>query len=97
MSDRGRKVPVHVGDTLVLSLPENPTTGVRWVPPKSDALEVLADDNVPGSSGIGAAGLRVLKLRPIRPGSILLRLLRHQAWEDEDTADEHFEAELDIR
>ncbi len=97
MLDRDRKVPVHVGDRVVLSLPENPTTGMRWALPKTDAIEVLADDNRAGGPGIGAAGLRILTLRPIRPGRITLRLLRYQAWESEATADERFVIEFDIR
>lgn len=97
MSDRGRTVPVAVSDRVVLSLPENPTTGVRWIIPESDAVDLLADDNLPGGAGIGAAGLRVLTLRLKRPGKILLRLLRHRAWERADTADESFEVEFDVR
>ena len=29
-SDAGKKVEMAVGDVLVISLPENPTTGFRW-------------------------------------------------------------------
>ena len=97
MDDRGRTVPVALGDEVVLTLPENPTTGVRWAPPEDDALGVIRDDNLPGEGGIGAAGLRRLVLRPARPGRLALRLLRRQAWESEDTADLAYEVTLDVR
>jgi inhibitor of cysteine peptidase len=97
MADRGRTVPIRVGDRVVLSLPENPTTGLRWTLPKNDSMEVLTDKNVTGGQGIGAAGLRILTLQPTRAGSIPLRLLRHQAWESEESADEEFEVNLDVR
>jgi inhibitor of cysteine peptidase len=95
MRDRDRTVPVGIGERVVLSLPENPTTGVRWSVPASDALELVADENRPSGEGIGAGGMRVLTFRPKRPGRIRVRLLRQQAWESEETADATFEIELD--
>ena len=61
MSDRGRKVPVRVGDRVVLTLPENATTGVRWQMPESDALEIVADDVVVTGRVVGR--VRGLKVR----------------------------------
>ena len=46
---------------------------------------------------VGAAGLRVLTLRPTRPGPLSLRLLRRQEWESEETADERFVVEFNVR
>lgn len=93
--DRGRRVPVHIGDRVVLSLPEG-TSGMRWILPKSDAVQVLADVNTPpGGPGVGAEGLRVLTLRPRRAGTISLQLFRGQEWDKDVPADEHFEIELD--
>ena len=94
-ADDGRTVPVKIGDRVVVTLPENATTGVRWVVPKTDDFKVLADDNRVGGGGIGAAGVRVLTFSPTRPGKLSLRMLRRQEWESEATADASFEVKLD--
>ncbi|GAB4373144.1 MAG: hypothetical protein Kow00114_34970 [Kiloniellaceae bacterium] len=96
-ADDGRTVPVHVGDRVVLTLPENATTGVRWTLPESDAVELLGDDNVAAGAGIGAGGMRVLTLRPTRRGTIALQLRRCQAWDPETTEDARFAVKLDAR
>lgn len=96
MADSGRKVAVRVGDRVVLQLPENPTTGVRWLLDDNDAVEIVDDSNVAGGPGIGADGLRQLTLRPRRPGPVSLKLLRRQAWESEATADARFQLELEV-
>ena len=97
LSDRGRTVPVRLGDLVTLSLPENATTGVRWSLPESDAIEIVADENVAREGAIGAEGLRVLTFRPARSGPMTLELIRRQAWESEQTADATFAVELDVK
>lgn len=96
ISDRGHKVSVAVGEKVVLSLPENPTTGMRWIMPESDVVDLIADENIQGEPGIGATGLRVLTLQPKRPAKVLLKLLRYRPWESVDAANESFEVELEV-
>jgi inhibitor of cysteine peptidase len=96
MSDSDSTVSLHKGDRVVLSLPENPSTGFRWILPDTDAVEVLADANVAGGPGIGAEGLRAITLRPTRPGPVALTILRRQEWESEETADARFVLKLDV-
>jgi predicted secreted protein len=95
MGDRGRTVPVAIGGRVVLSLPENATTGMRWSLPETDAVELVADESRAGGPGIGAEGERILTLRVKRPGKLRIRLLRRQAWESEASADAEFEIDLE--
>lgn len=98
--DNGREVWVLVGDIMALRLPENPTTGVRWmIDEESTSFEVTADGYQPADTGnenewrepgIGAAATRVLTFTMREPGRVELRLRRLQVWEGDSTTDATF-------
>jgi inhibitor of cysteine peptidase len=88
--DDGTKRQVKVGDTIVLSLEENPTTGFLW------HLELVGDDALsvfdqgiqlprqPGpesQSGIGRGGTRTFRLTADAPGETQLTLGLRRPWE----------------
>ena len=79
----GASVTLAVGDRLVISLAENPTTGYRWQlePSGSESFMVADDTYTPDSMQAGAAGTRVITLKAAKPfhGRVVLRLSR--AWE----------------
>src|SRR5258706_7930322 len=83
-ADDGQTVPLKLGDTITIRLPENPTTGFRWELQPLDAnVLTLADDGYEsGGSLPGAGGVRVLRLQAVNPGKhdVVLRLRR--AWEN---------------
>jgi inhibitor of cysteine peptidase len=89
-SDRGKTVTLKAGQSLILRLNENPTTGYRWMIPVFDAqLIQLMDDrfeptvtaNKPINKPImGAGGQRILVLQANRPGTIHLNLENKQSW-----------------
>jgi predicted secreted protein len=67
------------GEELVLRLPESPSTGHRWfLEHLPDGVELLDDGWVGEGRGIGAAGVRELRLRATVPvqGVVALRLRR---------------------
>ncbi len=88
LEDGGREVPVPSGSDVLLVLPENATTGVRWSLPDES---VIADENTSGE-GIGSAGDRIIRLRP-GPGRHHLTMVRAQPW-DASTEDLRFEVTL---
>jgi inhibitor of cysteine peptidase len=78
-ADNGTVV-LPAGDALCLRLPENPTTGYRWVIGRSDALQIVADSFHPGGPAIGAAGVRCLRFSSTRPGTHQLVLEKRRSW-----------------
>ena len=76
-------VRVHAGDTLVIRLPETPTTGYRWAPlqgtPESDAF-------VPGTSSVGGAGVRIFRFPMKSADAATLELGLAREWEKQPSA-----------
>jgi inhibitor of cysteine peptidase len=83
-TDHGKSLVLHAGDELVVTLPENPTTGYRW---ELDSLGsgplVVETDAFAGPAPIaaGAAGVRSLTLRATAAGRARLHLVLRRAWE----------------
>lgn len=77
------EVEADVGDSVVIALPENGTTGYQWsVEPASDALVVESNEyRSPDSGAPGAAGERVVELRATRPGTTVVELRLQRVWE----------------
>jgi inhibitor of cysteine peptidase len=83
-ANKGSTVSARAGDTLVIQLPEIPTTGFRWVPAVSDGhiLELQNDDFVlAAKSGVGGGGLRVFRFFVKSRGSASLQFRLARAWE----------------
>ena len=77
-----------------MRLPENPTTGMRWVLDSQAWIEVIDDRNdTPQDPAVGAASDRVFRLRILR-GDVELRLHRGQAWEPAAPPDATFALHL---
>ncbi len=86
----------RVGDTVVVSLPESPTSGYRWgveeLPP---VLAPAGDEFVPApASELGGGGTRVLRFGARSPGEGRIVLRRWRSWEGEDSVVERFDATL---
>ena len=50
LRDNGREIVAAVGDTLVVSLPETPSTGFRWVVEAQGGLRPAGDRFDPGEA-----------------------------------------------
>jgi inhibitor of cysteine peptidase len=76
------RVELQVGDTLVVELLENPTTGFRWTASVGSQLAPSADSFVPApGSGAGGGGVRTLKFGVVAPGSGEVRVQLRREWE----------------
>lgn len=85
-SDDGRTIEATVGDSLVIELPENPTTGYRWIrePDSSPSVRLRANTfNRATGGGFGAPGVRHLEYEVVHIGDAPVELHYRQAWEDE--------------
>jgi len=83
-ADHGGTRSVKVGDTLVLELPETPTSGFCWTPAVADAniLELKADEfRLATPSGVGGGGLRMFRFLAKSPGHISLQFQLRRSWE----------------
>ncbi|WP_327358316.1 protease inhibitor I42 family protein [Streptomyces sp. NBC_01304] len=76
-SDHGREIRVQVGDLVVVTLRENPTTGHLWLlaPGASDVLAGQGGQFSPGdTTAPGAAGARTFTFRAYAAGRANLDL-----------------------
>lgn len=95
----GGQFHVRPGDTVIIRLPENPTTGYRWAAdPVEGAGIALADSTFDqAGSGIGAAGTRTVTYRAIQAGTAWVRLKQWREWEGEGSVIEHFEVMIAVQ
>lgn len=92
----GATVSISPSDRVVVRLPENASTGYLWsVTELGDGLEVASDQHIlPGQAAPGAAGERVLLLRPRKPGRAQVSLHLKREWEPEPV--DRFELEVNV-
>lgn len=90
-ADDGTTRQVRVGDIIVLSVEENPTTGFVWhLKLKGDDTLLVSDQGVrlagqPGPEGqshIGQGGTRTFRLTTKEPGETELSLSLRRPWEE---------------
>src|SRR5262245_45602030 len=79
----GRTLTFHVGDTLNLSLAENPTTGFRWdLKTKPEPQFEAVTDTFENSGGSpGAGGTHHWQWKATRTGAATIRLEYRRPWE----------------
>jgi inhibitor of cysteine peptidase len=92
-ADNGKIFEVQQGETIVIHLQENPTTGYRWAIDKVDnkilTLQSTDYSQTPGG-GIGGSGERRLTFKVMQPGATDLQLKLWQEWEGEKSVTERF-------
>ena len=95
--DNGKTIEIKTGDSLVVNLDENPTTGYRW------AVERGSEDllNPSGSEFIqnpdaktGAGGTRVFTFQALKPGKTSLNIKHWRAWQGDSSVTHRFGVEI---
>jgi predicted secreted protein len=93
--DAGRTVTVAAGDRLVLSLPENASTGYTWqvdeLPPGARVLEERFE--LPASGAIGSSSRHVFVLEPSGEQGTL-RLRHARPWQPDEAVLDRYEVTL---
>jgi inhibitor of cysteine peptidase len=95
--DSGKSVAVHPGDTISISLPENPSTGYRWVldPRDESVVAPVGSHFVHGAAGApGEGGQRVWTFSAAQEGVARLSFTLRRAWEAEASAADSFEVTI---
>lgn len=95
----GRVIVARVGDSIVLQLPENPTTGYAWALDSIDStlLEAGAPAYHGAGAGLGTGGEKTWTLTARAPGRTRVALKRWRHWEGDTSIVERFAVTLDIR
>jgi inhibitor of cysteine peptidase len=82
MEDNGRQINLYSGQTLVVSLEAQPSTGYTWEVVELDEL-ILRQEGDPEfqpSGGIGAPGMQIFRFETVSAGKTDLRMIYHQPW-----------------
>jgi inhibitor of cysteine peptidase len=82
--NNGSVVDARIGDSIVVILDENPTTGYRWevVRGGGEVLSAPADEfNVAETAGTGAAGQRRLAFEVRASGESTISATLRRSWE----------------
>jgi inhibitor of cysteine peptidase len=79
---------LHLGQTLILSLPSNPSTGYRWqfrqaIPQLLRRLGPEVYSNPRGDAVVGSEGLSTWRFEVVGSGEEHLSLSYQRPWEDE--------------
>jgi len=83
MEDNGRQINLYSGQTLVVSLEAQPSTGYTWEVVELDELILRQEGDPefqPASGGIGAPGVQIFRFEAVSAGETDLRMIYHQPW-----------------
>jgi predicted secreted protein len=95
----GREVTFGVGETLELSLPENPTTGFHWdfaVKPEP-VCTIVKSTFEPATGSPGKGGTRRWRFQAVHAGTAALELEYRRAWEKDKPASRTFRLTVHVR
>lgn len=97
--DDGALVTLHVAETLLLSLPENASTGYRWTFESIDSALIDVQENPfasPRSGNVGDGGTASWTLRAKAVGITEIRLRLWRRWEGDSSVKSRFSATITI-
>jgi len=97
-ADNGTTAEMHVGDTIVLQLPENPTTGYRWAIEalNADLVEAQEGPYLNQSNAVGGGGEATWTLHPKAPGTSEIKLKLWRPFEGERSVQKYFGVTLKV-
>ncbi|HKW02711.1 MAG TPA: protease inhibitor I42 family protein [Vicinamibacterales bacterium] len=98
-SQHGGSFTVSAGDLIVITLPENPTTGYRWSAGSLDAslLSQEGHDYRQGGPGVGSGGTVVWRFRAKGEGRARIELKKARSWEAGAEPAGQFAVSIDIK
>jgi inhibitor of cysteine peptidase len=92
-SDSGKTLTVSMGETFIVKLPENPSTGYSWNLTAGSGLEVISDQYVPDSASrqiVGSGGYHTWTILASSPGTSAVSGIYKRPWEPASASDERF-------
>ena len=101
IADDGREKQLKKGQTLVITLEGNPTTGYSWEAAEPLDEQVLQQAGEPEfkaeSDALGAGGVQVLRFEAVNAGKTTLKLVYHRPWEEGVEPLETYSIEVVVR
>ena len=98
--DDGSQVELNAGQTLVVSLEGNPTTGFTWEAAELDEQvlrQVGEAEFKPDSDAIGSGGVQTLRFETVDSGQTTLNLIYRRPWEEDVEPAETFSVQVVVR
>ena len=97
LADNGRTIDLRVGHTVMLRLPENPSTGYGWaVDGDLHLVELGERSHVASSMTVGSGGESQWAIKATAPGTTTLMLKHWREWEGDRSVTERYEVTLVI-
>ena len=97
--DDGGSFEVEQGETLVIELDSNPTTGFEWAVDDvdTDVLTYTGSEYQPEDDGlVGQGGTQRLSFQAASPGSSVIELKYWRSWEGDNSIDQRFSVTIDV-
>ena len=89
--DDGKTISARVGDTILLKLQENPSTGYTWTLSVTPGLIVTEDQHTPSIlRRIGAPGMREWQIRVTGSGDQTVSVVYVRPWEPMENSAREF-------
>lgn len=98
-SASGGQISVQVGQTLVVALPSNPSTGYSWEIVELDqlVLKPTKEDFKVESDLVGAGGTQLFFFEALKAGQTSLQLVYHRPWETGVEPADTFSISVEVR
>ena len=103
-ADTGKPVELSVGQSLVVSLKSNPTTGYEWTAAQNGAPQLAMQGDKPGytpdaaSAGMaGGGGTSVFTFKAAQPGSTALTLNYARSFEPNNPPGQTFSVPVTVK
>lgn len=101
IDDNGREMQLKKGQTLVVTLEGNPTTGYSWEvaePLDEQVLRQVGEAEFKAESElVGAGGVQILRFEAANTGTTTLKLVYHRPWEKDVDPLETYSLQVVVR
>jgi len=101
IANDGREMQLKKGQTLVVTLEGNPTTGYSWEVAEPLDEKVLRQAGEPEfkqeSDALGAGGVQILRFEAVNAGKTTLKLIYHRPWEKDVEPLETYSIQVVVR
>ena len=101
IDNNGHEMQLKKGQTLVVTLEGNPTTGYSWEvaePLDEQVLRQVGEAEFKQeSNALGAGGVQVLRFEAVNAGQITLKLVYHRPWEKDVEPLETYSLQVVVR
>ncbi|NTV93610.1 MAG: protease inhibitor I42 family protein [Chlorobiaceae bacterium] len=96
--DNDRTVDIHSGDTVRITLPENASTGYRWVVDRSDedVVTMLSSNSQYTAKAVGAGGEVVFIFEAKKNGDGEVVLKNWRSWEGDSSVTARFRIKINV-